>query len=115
MWLPRPPGVQRSTRPTHGRVLTASRRFFSHNRLSCAVAGLAECALCTAGRLRGSINAANVFERTSYYTASQMKAYKSLEAYNYFVCGWVNDLAVESLGPCQGPHILTLRTTGRDS
>ncbi|KAJ8339565.1 hypothetical protein SKAU_G00363510 [Synaphobranchus kaupii] len=53
--------------------------------------------------------------QTSYYTASQMKAYKSLEAYNYFVCGWVNDLAVDSLDPCQGPHILTLRTTGRDS
>ncbi|KAJ8369340.1 hypothetical protein SKAU_G00093680 [Synaphobranchus kaupii] len=54
-------------------------------------------------------------KQTFYYTASQMKAYKSLEAYNYFVCGWVNDLAVDSLDPCQGPHILMLRTTGRDS
>ncbi|CAL8282289.1 unnamed protein product [Boreogadus saida] len=24
-----------------------------------------------------------------------MKAYKSLEAFNYFVCGWVNDLGTK--------------------
>ncbi|XP_034078168.1 uncharacterized protein LOC117550013 [Gymnodraco acuticeps] len=39
---------------------------------------------------------------TSYYTASQMKAYKSLEAFNYFVCGWVNDLGTkEALNKCR--------------
>ncbi|XP_034082480.1 uncharacterized protein LOC117552907 [Gymnodraco acuticeps] len=39
---------------------------------------------------------------TAYYTASQMKAYKSLEAFNYFVCGWVNDLATkEALNKCR--------------
>ncbi|XP_033932167.1 uncharacterized protein [Pseudochaenichthys georgianus] len=39
---------------------------------------------------------------TSYYTASQMKAYKSLEAFNYFVCGWVNDLGTKkALNKCR--------------
>ncbi|KAK1889898.1 Pyridoxal phosphate homeostasis protein [Dissostichus eleginoides] len=39
---------------------------------------------------------------TSYYTASQMKAYKSLEAFNYLVCGWVNDLGTkEALNKCR--------------
>lgn len=40
--------------------------------------------------------------QTSYYTASQMKAYKSLEAYNYLVCGWVNDLGSKAaLNDCR--------------
>ncbi len=40
--------------------------------------------------------------QTSYYTASQMKAYKSLEAYNYFVCGWVSDLGSKAaLNDCR--------------
>ncbi|XP_034066323.1 uncharacterized protein LOC117542638 isoform X2 [Gymnodraco acuticeps] len=39
---------------------------------------------------------------TSYYTASQMQTYKSLEAFNYFVCGWVNDLGTkEALNKCR--------------
>ncbi|XP_034066573.1 uncharacterized protein LOC117542824 isoform X4 [Gymnodraco acuticeps] len=39
---------------------------------------------------------------TSYYTASQMKAYKSMEAFNYFVCGWVNDLGTKTaLNKCR--------------
>ncbi|KAI9531015.1 hypothetical protein NQZ68_000507 [Dissostichus eleginoides] len=39
---------------------------------------------------------------TSYYTASQMKPYKSLEAFNYLVCGWVNDLGTkEALNKCR--------------
>lgn len=40
--------------------------------------------------------------QTPYYTASQMKAYKSLEAYNYFVCSWVHDLGTkEALSNCR--------------
>ena len=40
--------------------------------------------------------------QTSYYTANQMKAYKSLEAFNYFVCGWVNDLGTkEAFNKCR--------------
>ena len=35
---------------------------------------------------------------TSFYTNKQMKAYKSLEAFNYFVCGWVEELGVIRLG-----------------
>ena len=35
--------------------------------------------------------------QTSFYTNQQMKSYKSLEAYNYFVCGWVEDLGVKHL------------------
>ena len=30
--------------------------------------------------------------QTSFYTKKQMKAYKSLEAYNFFVCGWVHEV-----------------------
>lgn len=32
--------------------------------------------------------------QTSWISKMQMKAYKSLEAYNYFVSGWVGDLLV---------------------
>ena len=32
---------------------------------------------------------------TSFYTGKQMKAFKSLEAYNYFVCGWVHDVGIK--------------------
>ncbi|XP_057708134.1 uncharacterized protein LOC130926863 [Corythoichthys intestinalis] len=35
--------------------------------------------------------------QTSYYTRQQMKAYKSLEAYNFFVSGWVNHLGTKRL------------------
>lgn len=35
--------------------------------------------------------------QTSFYTANQMKAYKSLEAYNYFISGWVQDLGTKLL------------------
>ena len=30
--------------------------------------------------------------QTNYITAKQFKAYKSLEAYNQFVCGWIKDV-----------------------
>ena len=30
--------------------------------------------------------------QTSYYTKQQMKAYKSMEAYNFFISGWVHNL-----------------------
>ena len=35
--------------------------------------------------------------QTYFYTAKQMKAFKSLEAYNFFVCGWVNNIGVRRL------------------
>ncbi|XP_051999340.1 uncharacterized protein LOC127655511 [Xyrauchen texanus] len=35
--------------------------------------------------------------QTSYYTRQQMKAYKSLEAYNFFVSGWVHNLGTKRL------------------
>ena len=34
---------------------------------------------------------------TSYYTTKQMKAFKSLEAYNFFVSGWVKDAGFKIL------------------
>ena len=34
---------------------------------------------------------------TSHYTNENMKAYKSLEAYNYFASGWVRDIFVKKL------------------
>ena len=30
--------------------------------------------------------------QTNFITAQQFKSYKSLEAYNQFVCGWVKDV-----------------------
>lgn len=40
--------------------------------------------------------------QTSYYTGSQMKAYKSQETYNYFVCSWVSDLGSKAaLNDCR--------------
>ncbi|XDV36128.1 hypothetical protein PO909_005972 [Leuciscus waleckii] len=35
--------------------------------------------------------------QTSYCTRQQMKAYKSLEAYNFFVSGWVHNLGTKRL------------------
>ena len=34
---------------------------------------------------------------TSYYTSANMKAFKSLEAYKYFVAGWVHGLQTWSI------------------
>ena len=36
--------------------------------------------------------------QTSWATKQQMKAYKSLEAYNFFVSGWVNKLQTKQVG-----------------
>ena len=35
--------------------------------------------------------------QTSFFTCRQMKAFKSLEAYNNFVCGWFHDLGVKRI------------------
>ncbi|XP_062288031.1 uncharacterized protein LOC133993176 [Scomber scombrus] len=35
--------------------------------------------------------------QTSFYSKEQMKAYKSMEAYNFFVSGWVHDLGSKVL------------------
>ena len=35
--------------------------------------------------------------QTSFYTRQQMKAFKSLEAYNFFVCGWVHGTGIKKL------------------
>ena len=35
--------------------------------------------------------------QTSWATKTQMKAYKSVEAYNFFVSGWVNTLFMRSV------------------
>lgn len=39
--------------------------------------------------------------QTSCDTASQMKAYKILEAYNYFVCGWGRNLGTKVALNCR--------------
>lgn len=36
--------------------------------------------------------------QTSWVTKTQMKAYKSMEGYNFFVSGWVNDVLVKPVG-----------------
>ena len=35
--------------------------------------------------------------KTSAYSMEEFRAYKSLEAYNQFVCGWVRELKVKKL------------------
>ena len=35
--------------------------------------------------------------QTSFYTTKQMKAYKSMEAYNYFISGWVKEIGTKRL------------------
>lgn len=40
--------------------------------------------------------------QTNYYTGSQMKAYKSQQTYNHFVCSWVSDLGSKAaLNDCR--------------
>ena len=46
--------------------------------------------------------------QTNYITAKQFKAYKSLEAYNQFVCGWIKEVRTWSVA---GKFV----TTGRVS
>ncbi len=45
--------------------------------------------------------------QTSYYTRQQMKAYKSLEAYNFFVSRWVSDGIVSC--DCHGTGICEIK------
>ena len=40
----------------------------------------------------------------SPYSADDLKAYKSLEAYNQFVCGWVRD----KTGIVHGEHVIVM-------
>ena len=35
--------------------------------------------------------------QTSFYTTKQMKAYKSMEAYNNFISGWVKEIGTKRL------------------
>jgi len=44
----------------------------------------------------------------SAYSADDLKSYKSLEAYNQFVCGWVRDTA----GTVQGDHLVVTAKVG---
>ena len=44
--------------------------------------------------------------QTSFLTAKQFKAYKGLESYNQFVCGWVKEVKVWRKG---GKYIATGR------
>ena len=46
--------------------------------------------------------------QTSFLTPKQLKAHKSLEAYNQFVCGWVKDVRAWSL---DGKSVVTGRVS----
>ena len=41
----------------------------------------------------------------SLYTQDQLKAYKSLDAYNFLVIGWVSNVSVFSLVSCPGTFL----------
>ena len=38
-----------------------------------------------------------VLQTSLFYTTKQMKAYKSMEAYNYFISGWVKEIGTKRL------------------
>jgi hypothetical protein len=45
----------------------------------------------------------------SFYTTQQMKAFKSMEAYNFFVSGWVKDVGSKNLN--DGSHLVYARVS----
>ena len=59
--------------------------------------------------------------QTSFVTAKQFKAHKSMEAYNQFVCGWVKEVKVwkrkvsmyRPWGRVKQPHPIQLEERGR--
>ena len=46
--------------------------------------------------------------QTSFVTAKQFKAHKSMEGYNQFVCGWVKDVQVHGINK---KNVITARVS----
>ena len=45
----------------------------------------------------------------SLYTGDSLKAYKSLDAYNYYASGWVDNVKVFTIPSCPGTYLITAR------
>lgn len=43
------------------------------------------------------------------FTGDSLKAYKSLDVYNYYISGWVNNIHVIDLPRCLGTLLITVR------
>ena len=45
----------------------------------------------------------------SLYTGDSLKAYKSLDAYNYYTSGWIDNVMVFTIPSCPGTYLITAR------
>ena len=45
----------------------------------------------------------------SLYTGDSLKAYKSLDVYNYYASGWVDNIKVFTIPSCPGTYLITAR------
>ena len=50
-----------------------------------------------------------LIESPSVYTCESLKAYRSLDAYNYFVSGWVESVCVVEIRSCKDTYVVTAR------
>ena len=50
-----------------------------------------------------------LIESPSVYTGESLKAYRSLDAYNYFVSGWVESVCVVEIRSCKDTYLVTAR------
>lgn len=48
---------------------------------------------------------------TSTYTGEALKAYKSLEAYNFFIAGWVQEVLISFIKPELGLHVVKAKVS----
>lgn len=45
----------------------------------------------------------------SLFTSDSLKAYKSLDAYNYYISGWIDNIHVTNVPCCPGTHLISAR------
>ena len=48
-----------------------------------------------------------LIESPSVYTGESLKAYRSIDGYNYFVSGWVESVCVVEIRSCKDTYLVT--------